>query len=75
MREPFWKFSFPVPRVHSELDEENNNNKWKEAEDTERNQLLEYQTFINQGLEVKHHQGLRRSRVTSPTILRLMVWT
>jgi hypothetical protein len=33
-----------------ELDMNNGNNKWKEAEDIERNQLLEYQTFIDKGI-------------------------
>ena len=46
------KFAFLVPRIHSqamELDEKNNNKKSKKAEDTEQNQLLECQTFIDTG--------------------------
>jgi Reverse transcriptase (RNA-dependent DNA polymerase) len=38
--EPFWKFGFLIPRVHSqamELDRASNNTKWNDAEDIERN--------------------------------------
>ena len=37
--EPFWKFGFLVPAVHSqsmEMDKKNDNKKWKEAEDSTR---------------------------------------
>jgi hypothetical protein len=52
-REPFWKFGFLLSRVHSqaiELDKTNGNSKWKDAEETERNQLIEYNTFIDKGV-------------------------
>jgi hypothetical protein len=51
--EPFWKFGVLVPHVHSqamELDKQNGNFKWKEVEDTKKNQMLEYNTFINKGI-------------------------
>lgn len=64
-REPFWKFGVIVPRVHSqamEPDKQNGNNKWKEAEDTERNQLLEYNTFIDKGIGGEAPLGYKRIR-------------
>ena len=48
--EPFWKFGVLVPRTHAqalELDKKNGNTKWQDAEATEMEQLLEYNTFID----------------------------
>jgi hypothetical protein len=51
-REPFWRFGVLVSRTHKlaiELDIKNNNKRWQDAEATEMNQLLEYQTFLDKG--------------------------
>ena len=51
-REPFWKFGVLVPRTHKqalEIDKKNGNTKWQDAEATEMQQLLEYQTFVDKG--------------------------
>jgi hypothetical protein len=64
-REPFWKFGFLIPHVHSqamEWDEKNKNKRWKEAEDTEQNQLLEYQTFIDKGIGGEAPPGYKKIR-------------
>jgi hypothetical protein len=49
-RDPFWKFGVLVPQSHAqaiELDEQNNNTRWLEAEATKMGQLLEYETFVD----------------------------
>jgi Reverse transcriptase (RNA-dependent DNA polymerase) len=64
-REPFWKLGFLVPRVHSqamELDRANNNPKWKDAEDIERNQLIEYKTFVDLGPDCETPPGYKKMR-------------
>ena len=64
-REPFWKFGVLVPRTHTqamELDKQNGNSKWKEAEDTEKNQLLEYETFVDKGINGEAPKGYKRIR-------------
>jgi hypothetical protein len=43
-----------------ELDRTNQNNKWKEAEDSEHNQLLEYQTFIDKGIDDEAPPGYKK---------------
>jgi hypothetical protein len=51
-REQFWKVGILVPRAHLqalELDKINGNTKWYEAEEIEMKQLLEYNTFVDQG--------------------------
>jgi hypothetical protein len=51
-REPLWKFGILIPRTHLqvlELDKSNGNTKCREAEETEMRQLLEYNTFVDQG--------------------------
>jgi CTP:phosphocholine cytidylyltransferase-like protein len=53
-REPFWKFGVLVPRTHKQAMElDMKNNKWQDSEATEMNQLLEYQTFLIKGKEVR----------------------
>ena len=55
-REPFWKFGVLVPRTHSqemEIDMNNGNTKWQDAEETEMSQLSEYQTFVDEGKGVQ----------------------
>jgi Reverse transcriptase (RNA-dependent DNA polymerase) len=52
-REPFWKFGVHVPRNHAqamELDKQNGNTKWQDAEGIEMGQLLEYNTWIDKGI-------------------------
>jgi hypothetical protein len=63
--EPFWKFGVLVPRVHSQamdLYKQNSNYKWKEAEVMEKNQLLEYNTFIDKGIGRKATAGYKKIR-------------
>ena len=62
-REPFWKFGVLVPRIQSqamEFDRSNKNTKWKDAEDTERNQLFEYHTFIDKGIGGEAPPGYKK---------------
>jgi Reverse transcriptase (RNA-dependent DNA polymerase) len=64
-RDPFWKFGVLVPRTHAqaiELDKQNNNNRWQEAEATEMGQLLEYETFIDKGIAGNVPSGYKRIR-------------
>jgi hypothetical protein len=64
-REPFWKFGFLVPRTHEqamELDKKNGNTKWQDAEEIERQQLLEYQTFIDKGKGSEAPVGYKKIR-------------
>jgi hypothetical protein len=52
-RDPFWKFGVLVPHNHAqavELDKANGNTKWHDAEATETNQILEYNTWIAKGV-------------------------
>jgi hypothetical protein len=64
-REPFWKFGVLVPRTHEqamELDKKNGNTKWQDAEAIERQQLLEYQTFIDKGKGSEAPVGYKKIR-------------
>ena len=64
-REPFWKFGYLVPQTHSqamELDRKNGNSNWKEAEETEMQQLLEYDTFIDKGIDFVPTSGYKKIR-------------
>ena len=64
-RDPFWKFGVLVPRTHSqaiEIDEKNGNTKWQDAEATEMQQLLEYQTFIDKGKGGEAPVGYKKIR-------------
>ena len=64
-RDPFWKFGLMVPRTHSqaiEIDEMNGNTKWQDAEATEMQQLLEYQTFIDKGKGGETPVGYKKVR-------------
>jgi hypothetical protein len=48
-----WKFGVLVPQSHAqtlELDKANGNTKWQDAEATEMGQLLEYTTWIYNGI-------------------------
>jgi hypothetical protein len=61
--ETFWKFGVLVPHVHSqarELDKQNGKSKWNEAEDTEKNQLLEDNAFIDKGIGGEAPAGYKR---------------
>jgi hypothetical protein len=49
----FWKFGILVPQTHAqviELDTKKNNIRCQEAEVFEMGQLLEYETFVNEGI-------------------------
>ena len=62
-QDPFWKFGVMVPRTHShaiEIDEKNGNTKWQDAEATDMQHLLEYQTFIDKGKGVRRQIGTRK---------------
>jgi hypothetical protein len=64
-REPFWKFGVLVPRTHSqamEIDSKNGNTNWQDAEETEMNQLSEYQTFVDKGKGGQAPSGYKRIR-------------
>ena len=64
-REPFWKFGVLVPRTHKqaiEIDEMNGNTLWQDAEATEKNQLLEYKTFIDLGKGTPAPAGYKKIR-------------
>ena len=43
-----------------EFDKQNGNTKWKDAEDTDRNQLIEYNTFIDKGIGGEAPQGYKK---------------
>jgi hypothetical protein len=43
-----------------ELDRANNNTKWKDAEDIERNQLIEYKTFVDLGPDGEAPPGYKK---------------
>ena len=65
-QDPFWKFGVMVPRTHSQalkLYEKNGNTKWQDAEATEMQQLLEYQTFVDKGKGVRRQLVTRKSDV------------
>ena len=64
-REPYWKFGVLVPRTHEqsvEIDRQNGNTKWQEAEATEIRQLHEYSTFLDKGIGGKAPDGYKRIR-------------
>jgi Reverse transcriptase (RNA-dependent DNA polymerase) len=48
-----------------ELDRANNNTKWKDAEDIERNQLIEYKTFRCHIIYDVKHDGRHKARIVS----------
>jgi Reverse transcriptase (RNA-dependent DNA polymerase) len=64
--DPFWKFGALVPCNHAhavELDKANGTNtKWQDAEATEMNQIMEYNTWIDKGIggiAPKGHKKIR----------------
>jgi hypothetical protein len=62
-RDPFWRFGVFVPQSHAqaiELDNQNNNTRWQEAEATAMRQLLEYATFIDKGIAGNAPSGYKR---------------
>jgi hypothetical protein len=64
-RDPFWKFGGLVPRNHAqavELDKQNGNTKWKDAEGIEMGQLLEYNTWIYKGIGGIPPNGYKKIR-------------
>jgi hypothetical protein len=78
-RDPFHKFGILVPHTHLqalELDKSNGNPKWYEAEDIEMKQLLEYNTFFDQGKggiapatrrfdAIRKHDGRHKARLVA----------
>ena len=49
---PRYKYGYQVPRNHEEavmIDEKNGNRKWQDSEELEKDQLLEYDTFLDLG--------------------------
>jgi hypothetical protein len=57
---PIYKYGFQVPRNHNEavkIDEKNWNTLWQDSEELERNQLHEYSTFEDQGLNAPIPEG------------------
>jgi hypothetical protein len=64
-RNPFWKFGGLVPRNHAqamELDKQNGNSKWQDAEATKKSQLMEYNTFIGKGIGGVTPNGYKKIR-------------
>jgi len=64
-RDTFWKFGVMVPRTHAqvlELDKQNGNTKWQDAEATEMNQLSEYNTFVDKGINGVVPSGYKKIR-------------
>jgi len=60
---PVYKFGVQVPRNHQhamELDEENGNTLWKEAEDREIGQIDEYEAFVDIGRGKYPGKGYKR---------------
>ena len=65
-RAPIYMFGVQVPRNHNEamqLDEKNGNTKWADAEKKELDQLFEYKTFIDKGVNYKPGMEYTRIRV------------
>jgi hypothetical protein len=63
--EPFWKFGYLVPRTHwqaMDIDKKKGNDFWKEAEATEMRQLLQYNTFIDKGINCIPTSGYKKIR-------------
>ena len=61
-----YKFGYIVPRNHEQamqLDEENGNTKWVDAERTELTQLQEYKTFSDKGKGAPPPSGYKKIRV------------
>jgi hypothetical protein len=57
---PIYKYGFQVTRNHNEaveIDEKNGNTLWQDSEELERNQLHEYSTFEDQGLNAPIPEG------------------
>ncbi|KAL7491253.1 hypothetical protein ACHAWT_000649 [Skeletonema menzelii] len=49
---PVWQYGHQVPKDHKEamaFDAANKNHKWRDSEELEKNQLLEYKTFLDKG--------------------------
>jgi len=64
-RDTFWKFGVMVPRTHAqvlELDKQNGNTKWQDAEATEMKQLSEYNTFVDKGIDGVVPSGYKKIR-------------
>ena len=62
-RNPVYMFGVLVPRNHSQamqLDEKNGNNKWREAEKLELQQVIDYKTFDNRGRGARIPQGYKK---------------
>jgi hypothetical protein len=61
----FCKFGVLVPGNHAQamaLDTANGNTKWQDAEEVEKGQLLEYNTFINRGKGGAAPNGYKKIR-------------
>ena len=62
---PIYMYGFQVPRNHAEaleIDRANGNNMWKEAEETELQQIDEYNAFIDKG--IGHKPGIDYKRIS-----------
>jgi hypothetical protein len=66
-RDPFWKFGVLFPRTHAqavELDKQNGNTKWQDAEGIEMGQLLDTTHGLTRVLEEYHPMGTKNSNAT-----------
>lgn len=62
---PIFKNGFEVPRSHKhamELDAKNGNTRWRDAENTELSQIMEYNTFEDKGLGARFPPGYKQIR-------------
>jgi hypothetical protein len=65
-RAPIYKYGYQVPRNHNEamqLDAENGNTKWRDAEILELGQIDEYEAFEDRGVNTKVPEGYKKIRV------------
>jgi hypothetical protein len=65
---PRFQYGYEIPQNYNhalQLDEKNGNSLWKDAIDLELQQIMEYQTFNDQGHHTKsaHPSGYKRIRV------------
>ena len=63
---PIYMFGYQVPRNHQqamELDAENGNVKWRESEEKEVGQVMDYDTFIDMGKDFKMPAGWKKINV------------